>query len=733
MDARFDTVIRRFGISKGVVLEHPQNVSVTEAAAAPGLRRGRGSLYVLIEVLGGLPDPAYTVARLAEVIHDQYYQATGSITGAIGAGLRAANEWLFEENLNSQRERRGVAGVICAVLRGGDLYLGQIGPSLAYLLQVDGLRRFPEDSPWLRQPIPSDEERAASPPLGVRRVIAPQFYHATVDAGDVFMLASPIVARLAAGELIADALGQDPDLAREKLLALAYDREVNVLIATLQARPMPAAVPPPEPARPGEVAEPAPGRSPGRLGPLRTSVPGLDRAWQALGQLLHSTGLGLAGFLRRLLPRSAPRGRAGRPRAPGRPQGRSSARVLALLALLVPVLVIAIVLATRYQYEQLRRAQVADLLRQAGEARLRALVVAHRSAQREALEQTIALVDEALALAPDEPTALALRQQALDELDAASNVQRLYTIWHLADLGTEYTGSLEPARIVVHGSDIFVLDRVDHRLHYRLLNPAGDALEVPGPEAPLVQRGEYHGAITVGDLVDMVWMPPGGERTAANLVIVERNGSLLDWDPARGLQVLPIADSAGWRKPQAIGGFAGHLYLLDAQQNRIMKYAPTADGYTSPPVDYFATPGEVDLTAAVDMAIDGRIYVLLADGTILKFLAGQPQPFRIADLDVPLRNPVAMFVTGEDDARGYVYVADAGLARVVQFTKQGEFVRQFRAAEGHTQLDHVRGLFVDEATQRMYLVSGPTLYMAPLSQVPRPTQTATPASPSSSR
>jgi len=176
------------------------------------------------------------------------------------------------------------------------------------------------------------------------------------------------------------------------------------------------------------------------------------------------------------------------------------------------------------------------------------------------------------------------------------------------------------------------------------------------------------------------------------------------------------------------GAYSGNLYLLDPQQNRIIKYLPTVAGYTDPPLDYLVSATSVDLSGAVDMAIDGNIYVLLADGSILKFLSGIQQAFRIVDLDTPLKNPVAIAVSGEDDAHGYIYVADAGLARVVQFTKHGEFIRQFKAAEGQTQLDQLRGLLVDEAGQRMYLTSGSRLYMAPLSQSWRPAPSATPQS-----
>jgi len=731
MDAMFSTVTQRFGISRGAVVERPRNITVVEGPDAPGSRRNRGNLYILVEVLGGLPDPQFTLEQLAEVICSEYGRATGSITGAIGAALRAANDWLFEENLNSPREQRGVAGVSCAVLRDGELFVGQLGPALAYLWQADGQRRLPEDSPWLRQAIPSEAERAASPPLGVRRVVEPQFDYARVGAGDRFVLASSSLARVATGRVIAEALEQGPDGARQQVQMLAHDRDVNVLIVGLEAAG--AAPPRSEGAaaadlRPDAAPEPLLPRPATRPHQARRAGLGANDVRQAVSRPVGRAGRSIAALFERVLPDRTARAVPTRGRAPAAPPKRSNARTVATLVILIPVLALSIVFVTRYQYERSRRAQVAELLRRAGEAQATVLTTGQREVQREALRQAIALIDQALEMAPQEPAAAELRQKVMEELDVTCDVQRLYTMWELANLGAEPTNPPELSRIVVHGQDVFVLDRGADRVYHRVLSPAGDALEVPAPDALLVAKGESRGAITVGELIDMVWMPTGGQRMAANLLIVERNGSLLEWDPARGLSVLPVADAAAWKRPLMAGAYSGNLYLLDPQQNRIIKYLPTVAGYTDPPLDYLVSATSVDLSGAVDMAIDGNIYVLLADGSILKFLSGIQQAFRIVDLDTPLKNPVAIAVSGEDDAHGYIYVADAGLARVVQFTKHGEFIRQFKAAEGQTQLDQLRGLLVDEAGQRMYLTSGSRLYMAPLSQSWRPAPSATPQS-----
>jgi len=730
MDASFKTVIQRFGIRQGVLQEEPQGIAVVGEGGLAGSQRHRGSLYVLVEVLGGFPDPAGVIERLVQAIRSEYYRSSGSITGGISLALRAANDLLFEENLNSPREQRGVAGVSCAVLRDGDLYVGQIGPALAYLAQADGVRRFPEDSPWLRQAVPSDAERAASPPVGVRRTIEPCFYHAVLGPGDILVLASPALARMAGPRAIAEALAQDGPTARRQLEKLAAGRDVNVLIVALS----PTQVAPVAPrddeleavAEEEEYVRPESSRpEPTRRRPAAAPGPARTRAGaQASRRLLT--------LLRGVLPDRTAQPVSTQARAGEAPpvtrKSFANARVIAVLVVMIPVLVLGLVAITRYQYERSRRVQVQELLRQADEARTNGVNSGQQEALRQGLRQAITLIDEARAITPDDPELVSLRQQMVDQLDAASMVQRLFTLWELADVPPAGSTPAELTRILVRGTEVFVLDQGGDRVLRRVLNPAGDALEATGADAVLVQKGEQEGPITVGELVDMVWMPAGGERKNEGLLILERNGSLLEWDAGRGISVSPVGDSATWRKPQAAGAYMGNFYLLDPQQNRILKYVAAGNGYTNPPTDYLAGSAGVDLSGAVDMGIDGHIYVLLADGSIIKLLLGAPQPFQITGLDEPLSHAVAICVTGEDEDHGSIYVADAGLARVVQFTKQGRFVRQFKAGEGQADLSHLRGLYVDEEKQRIYLSSGPKLYVAPLPALSSgPGPTATPA------
>jgi len=368
-----------------------------------------------------------------------------------------------------------------------------------------------------------------------------------------------------------------------------------------------------------------------------------------------------------------------------------------------------LVVVTRYQYEQTRRSQHGDYL---VEARLRmteALGAPDREMVRAGLKEALEQVNQALQLDSQDEQALELWWEVQDHLDDINRVSRLYTFWNLARLSgsSEQVGKL--GRILVRGSDLYLLDcGADQVLAYRL-NDTGDGL-VPDDDPLLIRKEDQIGDIVVDDLVEMLWMPAGGARQTSNLLVLERGGSLLEHTPGAGIRVFPVANAAEWRKVQAAGAYRGNFYLLDPVSNRVLKYVPGVEGYASPPEEYISSQVQVDLGGAVDMAIDGHVYVLLADGRVLKFLSGDLKPFGMAGLDTALRNPSAIFAAGDMDD-GHIYIADTGNQRVVQFDKGGTFLRQFKAPEGSAEMEHLRGLFVDEERGRLFLINGNSLLL----------------------
>jgi hypothetical protein len=199
------------------------------------------------------------------------------------------------------------------------------------------------------------------------------------------------------------------------------------------------------------------------------------------------------------------------------------------------------------------------------------------------------------------------------------------------------------------------------------------------------------------------------------LYVLDSTGELIGYDEVYGQKRLQVNKSK-WVTPQLLGGYNGNLYMADSGADQIWRYAPTANGYEDDPTGWFQAGKAPDMASLVSMAIDGRIWLLYSDGRLLKFLSGDQQPFVWTDLPTPLNGPTAVVVSQEGDR---LYVADPGNARIIEATKDGKFLRQFKAREGDL-LRNVRDLWLDEAKGYFYIITGDQLYKA---SIPKPGQT----------
>ncbi len=391
-------------------------------------------------------------------------------------------------------------------------------------------------------------------------------------------------------------------------------------------------------------------------------------------------------------------------------------RALVAMAMVIPLVMMTMVVVTRIQYDRLRRREFISMQALAQSRYDMAQRVEGAGAQSQAYSDALLSVGEALAMNPTDETLLSLQRRISTKLDELDNVVRLYHFWQLVQFEEDPGSESDSARIVVEGQQIYLLNRGSDRVYSLMLNEVGDAVTPSEGDPVLIRRGDALPGITVGEIVDIAWIEAGGHRSQSTFVVLERGGSLLAYDPLFGMDVLPVANSDMWLQPEAIGGYYGNLYVLDPLLSRVFKFEPLDNAYTLPPTDYLSPQLGVDLTGAVDMAIDGNLYVLFADGQVLKYFGGQAQPFPLNGLSSPLRSPTSIFVSGlkHPDGDGYVYITDAGNDRIVQFDKAGNYIRQFQAGAGQPGLGEVRGLWVDEGTDRMLLMSGSTLWMTNL-------------------
>lgn len=158
---------------------------------------------------------------------------------------------------------------------------------------------------------------------------------------------------------------------------------------------------------------------------------------------------------------------------------------------------------------------------------------------------------------------------------------------------------------------------------------------------------------------------------------------------------------------KTVGGFEKYLdnfYLLD-NKNGIIKFVPSGSSYTKS--TYFATGVSPDLSNAIHMAIDGSVWILEKDGTVLKFTKGKQDNFALSGLNTPLASPTRIVTSVTMDN---VYILDNGNGRIVQIDKTGKFVKDYTS----TLLKKATQFVVDEKAKTLIFLSSGNFYQITL-------------------
>jgi len=692
-------------VSGGQVRDRVPNVSVYRPSARLGRRPMRDPIYIFVNVEGGMrPNLAQ---ELVETVQEEYAQHhSRSVTSALIGAIKAANDYLYQANLETVLTDRALASITCAVIRGLTLYVGWAGQAPVYVLHGGDLQRVPAD------PEPGDDVNR----LGLDDSVEVRLLHCDLGPGDVILVCSSSVEQTITSGQLQETLNQGSVVAiRARLIDLAGGGDLTA--AMIRIKEPPATVSPrPEHRRPGMVD---------RLKGLRSprARPASPPRWPAVPPTADRPAP-RTGPPPRVEPTPAlPRSRVRVPdRRPLAAPARWKTGLLVLISVIVVILAVLLLgwfVLSQWQENQARESYFASLLVRAEQLHTQAQDEPDRDARVQILRQARALVDEALTMKPDHQEAAALGLAIDQDLDKASLVTRFYGPILLTDFTAD--GS-RATQLWVEDKRVYVLDTGRGILYRYFLNQNRDGL-LPQDDPVLLRVGQTLGDRVVESLQFIFWMPAGNDRQEGILVL-DLNAHLFGEAGPDHQVAYDVGDSQQWGRVVAGAGYAGNLYLLDVGQGQIHKYLPTADGYPGPATGYLPAP--VDLSTGVDMAIDGHVYVLTASGDVLKFLRGEKQPFPMTGLDVPLKDPRAIYCTETTES---VYVVDAGEQRIVQFSKNGTFQRQFRYG-GREEPDLFAGLrdvsvVEGEQLARVYVLANNKLVAFPLPPLEEPLELPT--------
>jgi len=311
-------------------------------------------------------------------------------------------------------------------------------------------------------------------------------------------------------------------------------------------------------------------------------------------------------------------------------------------------------------------------------------------------------------LDPQNPDAIALKLEAQQAVDALEHAAML-SVTPLLELGT----APRPRRVLVVDGWAYVLNTATDAVMAYPLSEDGRTSTAES-STTILRRGQTYLGEVVNHLVDFAWIKPCATYPDGAIFIYSDGGSLFIYEPDLGPGSISVQHIEGDLQPGNITlmeSFGEKFYLVHRQLNQILMYEPVNGVYRSAR-GYFADGAAPDLQLALDIAIDGRVYLLLGDGSIQSYFAGSYDPsFEMSGLPDSDFTPLVMDIApGVDD--GLIYLAETQRERIIVLDKRGEFVRQYQLPKG--ELRRIESLTVAQETQVIYLIAQNRLYAAPL-------------------
>ena len=716
MRSPFRTTIAQFSSEGGRAQPRAANVRAVEPAAdLSGAERG--NLYMLVEVTGSGGGHAALYRQMLNAAQTAFYEAEGTLASALVRAVRSAHSVLRRAN-EALPEAGWRAGITCAALQGQELTIAQAGPSLMLIAHPKTVDQFPA----------GPEEYSIS--LGGEERPEVELVRTPIEPGSMVLIAqSDWLARIPAETLAAASTAETVGQVSDYLGQLAGDAELSALIFKIenalpqvQDRVAPSGVAIPSRA---EVTPGTPATSPRGVRPEAAPEAAQSAAAQSA-----------AGPHERIERSAAPAtGQGAAPRRVEQPlqvtlsddedveedgslseavaepavaleeRPRRSRWPLIVALIVIPILVVLVILGMWYTRNVATEKQYQDLLQGASAAVAEAQTLPDDATARLRLDAARELMDKADGLRPNDSRLASLEDKYNETLDKIDHVTPLYGVVKLWDFKGD---GHHLDRVLTNSNSLFVLDHGQQNVSHFLLSDLGDSV-TPGDPAVVISKTQRLKEIAVGDLVDIAWADAVNNQHS-RLLALDRSNNLISYDTTWGSAIVPISGRDQWSYPQLLATYSGNLYIVDTKANQIWRYRPSDNGYENPPEPYFSKDAPVDLAGVQSMAIDGNIWLLYADGRLLKFFAGEHKAFELTGMPDPLSAPTAVATAREGDL---LYIADGGNGRILEFDKEGKFQRQFRPAEGNLFKD-MRGLYLDEATSLFYVLSGDTLYKADL-------------------
>ncbi len=686
----FEALVGHLYVVGGRSISAPPPGALVEVAPRKAARgRETDTFFVLVYPSGQVVAPPAFYEQMASLAAERYFSATGSITAALRSVFGSLNGDLHEHNISGKRAYE--ANMLCAVLHDNELYLARAGSGIA-LLSGDEQHSFPDDL--------SKDEAIFRPPMGVHPVVDVRMTRYPVTSGSRLVLGDSGLADLDRDKLWAGLKAQDMAAALAALKEIA-PAQLTLMAAEFVPPEAPVSVPareaestvrqPPPPDPTPDTETPLPAAPPaGKLAQAAETVQ--LRAQRGTASAAQRTASALEGA-NSLLDKALPEPKEGQ-------RSWIASPAAAGAAILIPVVVVLVVLVM--WLAGTGESEFELCVQEAGQAAQTAEGIASSDVQGTlaAWNAVLAVVNRCEQMRTGDPTLAALVRQAQSVIDHLSYVERR----DVTVLKAFRNAVLE--KIVLSGLDLYILDTQNEQV-YRVTLTSDGRSTVPSAQEviPAMRINATIGQFRVGNLIDIAWSDDDAE-----IIAVDRNGLVINCSAGLigncGAQRLQASER--WVNPTAITLWGGKLYILDAEANQLWRYEAVGGSYLNPPIEYFTGEGRPDIRLGVDFAIDdnGIVYVLMANGSLVKFLSGVQQPFGYAGFPEgqQLTSANALFLD-PNPVTQLMYIVNRAERTIYETSYAGSFANSYRAFD-ETMFTSLSAVVANTDQQVIYALSG---------------------------
>jgi hypothetical protein len=557
--------------------------------------RGRSDDYLLLTLRLRSPRPVTPghLDHLAKLAAEAFYGAPGTVTSAMREAAAIVNDHLIDSNQSDTEPTNLQGSLLTAVLRAGDLYIGQSGLGQAILIRPGQLVRF-------------HSEEASQRPLGISLAPFVRYHHIEVNPGDLVVL-SGVSPELWSDSTLSGLTTLELDQAIDRLVA-ASNQDLTGLLARI-VRQGEAGL---QPDFSDFESKPDQAQQPARATLGRGTIPRMTATRRRRGLSLdilakHLRARATAWFgrmmaiLSEVLTRLAP-GVA----EPLHPDALSR-RILAGTAIGVPLIVVSI--AALIYFGKGRSEQFQLNLNQAMASVAAAQLKETPAEARTEWENAMRYLDLAGRYGDNDQYQM-LRKEVQEVLDELNLIVRL----NFRPLVSGGFGSdAEISGLAASSTDIYVLDIANQVIRHAWGTPER-GFDIDSTFQCLDSKNTFEALSTP---IDIVLQREPGALGAEGVVAIDADGTLLYCAPERQPALAQLTPpDLGWGRIQAIDVYGDNLYILDPVVNAVWIYEASGGFFSGTPELYFVEEVR-DLKSAIDLALaQDELVLLYADGQV---------------------------------------------------------------------------------------------------------------------